>query len=102
MDEHELDVIVDLMEKEHGASSKSQDTSARNKFNSYLDKHVAAGLTLSTMKSSGVAVTKSLIGKFTSFLLEDPRIGWQTSFYYLSSVKRQLEVELETDFFERN
>ena len=92
-----VDVIVDLMDAEHGLSSNKQDVSAERKFNAFLKRHIGRNGSLTKLNSA--EVTTDLIGKFTAYLLHDKEIKWQTSMNYLSSVKRQLEVNTGTRLF---
>lgn len=98
LEDEDVDAIVNLMDSELGTASIKQDSSARSKFNSFLGKHIAKGLSMDTVKSEDV--TKELIGKFLSFLFSSTSIKWQTSMNYLSSVKRQLEERTGTKLFQ--
>ena len=89
--------ILDLMDGERGPSSDKQDASARSKFNRFLTRHIDPNLSLNSLTSTNV--TKKLVGKFLSFLVNDTSVHWQTSMNYLSSVKRQLEEHTGTSLF---
>ncbi len=98
-DEGEMGAIIDLMDIELGPSSNKQDTSARSKFDAFLQRLSHSQTFVSLRKKD---VTKELVGQFCSFLLQDEGISWQTSMNYLSSVKRQLEENVKTDLFKRD
>ena len=95
-DDGEMDVIIDLMDVELGQSSNKQDTSARAKFDAFLQR-VAHPRTFSSLRKKDI--TKELIGQFCSYLLKDASVNWQTSMNYLSSIKRQLEETIKIDLF---
>lgn len=92
--------ITNLMDSEHKESSKRQDKSARSKFNAFLKQHVGISTSMDTLSCEDV--TKDLLGKFTTFLLNNPQIQHQTSMNYLSSIRRQLETTKGTMLFNNN
>lgn len=97
-EDHDLEMIADLMESEHGPASERQDASARSKFNKFLATYkIAQDITKLTRRS----ISKETFGMFATYLLEDS-VGWQTSMSYLSSIRRQLEKIHKTDLFEKN
>lgn len=85
----------DLMDCEPGESSTKQDVSARSKFNQFLLR-IQFGRAFDNLRK--IDVTKDLIGKFCSFLLQD-NVSWQTSMNHLSSFKRQLETGVRAELF---
>ena len=97
-EDHDIEVIADLMASEHGPATERQDASARAKFNKFLLKYnISSDIT----KMKRRDVTTEMFGQFATFLLEDS-VGWQTSMSYLSSIRRQLEKIHHTKMFEQN
>lgn len=92
----DADAIIDLMDVELSESSNRQDSSAKSKFDVFLQR-IAHRRRFDDLKKSDV--DKPLIGKFCSFLLADEAVSWQTSMNYLSSVRRQLEDNVGVMFF---
>ncbi|KAF1324351.1 60s ribosomal protein l11-1, partial [Globisporangium splendens] len=70
--------IDDIMDNEHGAASKAQDKSAMAKFNTFLQAHVCCVLHLECLETE--QITKDLIGKFASFLLQDEHVSEDNAF----------------------
>jgi hypothetical protein len=88
--------IIDVMEVELSASSNRQDASAKSKFEACLER-VRSRRSFDKLKKTDI--TKELIGRFCSYLLEDKAVNWQTSMNYLSSIRRQMEESLGTKLF---
>jgi hypothetical protein len=101
-DSFQLDGLVDqVMEIDdinadpNSESSKSQDQSARKQFMSFLNIE-------ETFENLTVVVDKVTIGKFCTYMLSNPDIGFQTSMNYLSSIRRQLEQQHNVEFFKED
>ena len=73
---------------------------ATKKFDVFLRRHYPLFSSINELDEGHL--TQELIGRFATFLVEDSSIGFSASTTYLSSVKRQIEDTLQTDFFQKN
>ena len=94
------DLIIDLMDMELSESSNRQDSSAKSKFNAFLQRIEHNKLSFDNLRKSDV--DKPLIGKFCSFLLADDAVSWQTSMNYVSSIQRQFKENVGVMLFKED
>ena len=86
--------IEDINSDPNGTASKAQDKSARKQFVKFLGNGVTS---FDSIPKS--ILTKSTVGKFCNYMLQNPGIGYQTSMNYLSCIRRQIEKTYKVTFF---